>query len=355
MPFFFGNAYVLSGKCFEHELAYTQPETDLIQNDIIVLSYGHGSKSPEHYTGGMPATMRTPLVKTLKTVNFMTGKARSEAEIKRHRKRADLAGRIATPKVDVERRRFKTGRIRCEEFKPVLTHDPGYVILYCHGGGYISGGLDYAGNLAGKLALATGFTVYSFAYRLAPEHPYPAAADDGNAMWDYITGNIAEADHVLLAGDSAGGNMVLCLTQRLIAEGRPVPRELILFSPWTDMTGTAASYEANSSIDPILSKEFVMNSAKAYIGEKDPADPAFSPLFGSFEHFPPVYIMAGRNGILLDDSIRLKEKIDQAGGTAELDIEEKGWHVYQLMPGSMARNAMKRLAAHVSQEIYGKC
>ena len=174
------------------------------------------------------------------------------------------------------------------------------------------------------------------------------------AVWEHITGNVAEADHVILAGDSAGGNMALCLTQRLISEGKSVPRELILLSPWTDMTGTAESYEVNRDIDPILTKEFVMNSVRAYIGEKEPSDPAFSPLFGSFENFPPVYIMAGRNGILLDDSVRLKERIEQAGGTAELDIEEKGWHVYQNMPGAMTRRAMKRLAAHVSYEIYGK-
>ena len=298
--------------------------------------------------------MNYPLVKTLKTVNFMAGKASSLAEIKRHRKQSEWAHGLATPKEDVERRKFRTGKIPCEEIRPVKSYDPGYVILYCHGGGYICGGLGYAGNLAAKLALATGFRVYSFAYRLAPEHPYPAASEDAAAMWKYITENVADAEHVLLAGDSAGGNMALCLTQKLISEGSLTPRELLLFSPWTDMTCTSESYEANRDIDPILTKEFVMNSAKAYIGENNPADPAFSPLFGNFKNFPPVYIMAGRNGILIDDSIKLKERIERAGGTAELDIEEKGWHVYQHMPGALTRRAMKRLASHVSQEIHGK-
>lgn len=284
----------------------------------------------------------------------MAGKASSPAEIKRHRKQSELAHRLATPKEGVERREFRVGRIRCEEVKPDNLCDPDHVILYCHGGGYISGGTGYAGNLAVKIAMATGITVYSFAYRLAPEHPYPAAAEDADAVWNYITGKVADAGHVLLAGDSAGGNMALCLTQRLISEGKPAPREVLLFSPWTDMTGTAGSYESNRDIDPILTKEFVMNSARAYIGDRDPADAAFSPLFGSFENFPPVFIMAGRNGILIDDSIRLKDRIEQAGGRAELDIEEKGWHVYQHLPGSMSRKAMKRLAAHVSQEINGK-
>ncbi|MBP5491427.1 MAG: alpha/beta hydrolase [Clostridiales bacterium] len=299
--------------------------------------------------------VKNPLVRTVRTVNFMTGKTCSEAEIKRHRKLAEWAGRLATPKGNVERKRFCIGIVHCEEFRPVLSHNSDYVILYCHGGGYVSGGLDYAANLSVKLAMATGFTVYSFAYRLAPEHPYPAAVEDVNAVWTYLMENVAQADHVLLAGDSAGGNMALCLTQRLISEGKPAPRELILFSPWTDMTGTAESYETNQDIDPILTKNFVMNSAKAYKGENDPKDAAFSPLFGNFSNFPPVYVMAGKNGILLDDSIHLKEQLDLAGVKCDLDIEEKGWHVYQLMPGSMTRDAMKRLAAHVSEELYGKC
>jgi acetyl esterase/lipase len=298
--------------------------------------------------------MNSPLIKTLKAVNFMSGKTAAKEELTRHRKLAEWAGRVATPKGDTERRRFRMDKLRCEEVTPSFAHNPNYVILYCHGGGYVSGGLDYAGNLAVKLAMATGFTTYSFAYRLAPEHPYPAAMEDAAEMWGYITENVAPADHVLLSGDSAGGNMALCLTQKLIAEGKPVPRELILFSPWTDMTCTADSYEANKDIDPILNMEFVAESAAAYLGENDPADAAYSPLFGSFEGFPHVYIMAGRNGILLDDSIRLKERIEQAGGTAVIDIEEKGWHVYQQMPVPMAREAMKRLAAHVSDEIYGK-
>ncbi len=299
--------------------------------------------------------MNNPLIKALKVVNFMSGKTITPEELKRHRKLAEWAGRVATPKADVVRRKFRQEKLRCEEVRPCFAYNPNWVILYCHGGGYVSGGLDYAGNLAVKLAEATGFTTYSFAYRLAPEHPYPAAAEDADKMWEYITGNVAEAGHVLLAGDSAGGNMALALTQRLIAEGKPVPRELLLFSPWTDMTCSSESYEINKDTDPILTREFVTGSAVAYVGEKDPADAAFSPLFGDFEGFPPVYIMAGRNGILLDDSIRLKERIEQAGGTAVLDIEEKGWHVYQQMPVSMAHEAMKRLAAHVSENIYGKC
>ena len=298
--------------------------------------------------------MNNPLIKALKAVNFISGKNMTEAELKKHRKLAEWAGRLATPKGDFKIDRFKVGKIRCEAVTPDFAHNPDYAILYAHGGGYVSGGLDYARILAVKLAVATGFTTYSFAYRLAPEHPYPAAQEDITAVWEYLTGNLCEAGHLLLAGDSAGGNLALCLVQKLLLENKPVPRELLLFSPWTDMTCTSQSYEIMKETDPILTKEYVTNSSKAYIGDRDPDDPAFSPLFGSFTGFPPVYIMAGKNGILLDDSIQLKEKIENNGGKAWLDIEEKGWHVYQQMPISMAKQAMKRFSEHISSEIYGK-
>lgn len=297
--------------------------------------------------------MNTLLKKAFRAVNFISGRNMTAEELKKHRKMAEWAGRLATPKGDTEITSFKVGKIRCNAVKPLFAHNPNYVILYAHGGGYVSGGLDYAGILAAKMAIATGFTTYSFAYRLAPEHSYPAALEDGRAVWDYILEKHFLADHIILAGDSAGGNLAICLVQKLISENKPVPRELILFSPWTDMTGMAESYESNRETDPILTQEFVMESARAYIRDGEPSDPAFSPLFGDFSGFPPVYIMAGRNGILLDDSIRLKEKIDVSGGKVWLDIEEKGWHVYQQMPIPMAKQAMRRMSEHISSEIYG--
>lgn len=116
----------------------------------------------------MSAAMNNPLVKTLKTVNFMAGKASSLAEIKRHRKQSEWAHGLATPLGEAERKEFRVGKIRCEEIRPANPKDTDHVILYCHGGGYICGGLGYAGNLGVKLAAATGFTVYTFAYRLVP-------------------------------------------------------------------------------------------------------------------------------------------------------------------------------------------
>ncbi|MCR5585512.1 MAG: alpha/beta hydrolase [Lachnospiraceae bacterium] len=264
----------------------------------------------------------------------------------------ERAGKLAAPKNDITVKPFSVGSLKCEAISPEFAHNPNFAVLYAHGGGYVTGKLDYARNLAAKIALATGFTTISFKYRLAPEHPYPAAFDDAMAVWEHLTSGKFQPENIFIAGDSAGGNLALCLAQKLLADKKPLPRGLLLFSPWTDMTGTAPSYEIYKDRDPILTKDYVMGAAKAYMGERfAPEDPIFSPLFGELKGLPPVYIMAGRNEILLDDSIRLKEKIASEGGKVALDIEEGGWHVYQQMPLPFATQAMKRLAAYVTSEI----
>ncbi len=299
--------------------------------------------------------LNDPLMKTLKIVNSISGRSLTEADLKKHRAAMETAGKIAAPKIDVSIDAFSAATVACERIRPELAHNPGYAILYAHGGGYVSGGLPYARILAAKLAIATGFTVYTFDYRLAPEHPYPCAIEDGLCVYSYLTGNGYDPEKIFFAGESAGGNLALCMTQRLLETGENVPAQLLLFSPWTDMSAGAGSYEVYADKDPILTKDYVTEVAKAYIagaGEND--DKRFSPLFGSFEGFPPVYIMAGRNEILLDDSIRLRDAVERAGGNVVLDIEEKGWHVYQQMPVPIAHRAMKRLSAYVSERVYGK-
>ncbi len=120
--------------------------------------------------------------------------------------------------------------------------------------------------------------------------------------------------------DSAGGNLALCLTQKLQSENRPLPGALLLFSLWTDMTSTSGSYETYKDRDPILTKDYVMNAAKAYMPEgADPKDAKFSPLFGNLKGLPPMLIMSGRNEILLYDSLRLRDRVVEEGGQAVLD------------------------------------
>lgn len=295
------------------------------------------------------------MMKALKAVNFISGSSVSGEKLMHHRAAVERAGRIAASRGEVITSDFMVGDIACEAIRPEYAHNPGYAILHVHGGGYVSGGLSYAGVLASKLAIATGFTTYTFEYRLAPEHPYPAALNDAMAVWNYLTAGRYLPERILVTGESAGGNLALCMTQKLLEDSRQLPCQLLLFSPWTDMTQTAGSYDTNEEYDPILTRQYVNDAAKVYIdGTGDAADKRFSPLFGELAGLPPVYIMAGRNEILLDDSVRLFDGITKLGGKVQLDIEENGWHVYQQMPVPIATRAMKRLAAYVSDQIYGE-
>ena len=294
-----------------------------------------------------------PLMKAIKAFNSITGNSLTEEDLKKQRSAMELAGKLAAPTGDVEIEPFKVGDISCEQISPVLAHNPSYVILYAHGGGYVCGGLKYARIIGSKLALATGFSVVSFEYRLAPEHKFPAPIDDGEVIWNYLLEKGFSAKNILMSGDSAGGHLVLSLTQRLLGEDRLPPRALIVMSPWTDMTATSSSYETYKTKDPILTYKYVVGVREAFIGEKaNPAEPKYSPLFGDFSGFPPTFIMVGKNEILLEDSVQLNKKMTKAGEKSTIDIEKDGWHVYQQLPLPVAGRAMRRIAKFIAEEIY---
>ncbi len=294
-----------------------------------------------------------PLMKALKAVNSIAGKSLTEEDLKRQRSAMELAGKLAAPTGGVTLEAFKVKKIPCEWVKPELAHNPQYVILYAHGGGYTCGGLGYARILAAKLAVSTGFSVVSFEYRLAPEHKFPAALDDGHEVLKYLIDKGYSLDKIILAGDSAGGNLMVCLTQRLLQQGNNPPRMLLLFSPWTDMTAKSKSYQQYDGKDPILTKHYVESVRDAVIGtDAEPSDPIYSPLFGDFHHFPATLVQVGKTEILYDDSANLVKSINKAGGNAKLDVEKSGWHVYQQMPLPVASRAMRRLSEYVSEEIY---
>ncbi len=298
--------------------------------------------------------LNDPLMKALKAVNSIGGNSLTEEDLRKQRSNMELAGKLAAPTGGVRVEEFSIDNVFCEWVTPDLAHNPTYIILYAHGGGYTCGGLAYARILAAKLAVSTGFSVVSFEYRLAPENQYPAALEDGVKVWNYLMDKGYGAKNVLCAGDSAGGNLVLCLTQKLSSEGKMTPRCLLLFSPWTDMSGTSDSYALYKDKDPILTKEYVMGVRDAYIGlGVDASASIYSPLNGDVKDFPPTLIMVGKNEILFDDSMKLHKKIRKAGIKTEIDIEKGGWHVYQQMPLPIAGRAMKRLSDFVSSEIYG--
>ena len=226
-------------------------------------------------------------------------------------------------------------------------HMKKYVILYCHGGGYSTGSRVYARTLTTKLAMSTSMDVLSFDYRLAPEHPYPAATEDAMKVWNYLMLLGYGARDVILAGDSAGGNLALSLALQLKAQKRLLPRGLILMSPWTDLTSTGKSFQTKAEVDPVLNCAYIDRMVQAYAGGLDLTDPMISPLFGNFEGFPPTYIQVGENEILLSDALRLHRVFVEKNVPVKIDIYPGMWHVFQMSPVRAARAAMDKNAEFI--------
>lgn len=235
-------------------------------------------------------------------------------------------------------------------------HMKKYVIMYCHGGGYSTGSALYARTLTSKLAASTSMDVLSFDYRLAPEHPYPAALEDAMKVWNYLMLLGYGARDIILAGDSAGGNLALALTLKLKEEGRLLPRGLVLLSPWTDLTSSGKSYQTKAAVDPVLDKEYLNKAILDYTQgscetEDDLKNPYISPLFGDFTGFPPTYIQVGDNEILLSDSEALHKKMVKENVSVKLEHFKGMWHVFQMSPIKTAYEAMDKVA----EFIYDIC
>ena len=230
-------------------------------------------------------------------------------------------------------------------------HMKKYVILYCHGGGYSTGSSLYARTLTGKLAMSTSMDVLSFDYRLAPEHPYPAATQDAMRVWNYLMLLGYGARDIILAGDSAGGNLALSLTLKLKEERRLLPRGLVLMSPWTDLTSSGESHITKAEIDPVLDAAYLAEMIHNYASGQELGNPLISPIFGSYEGFPPTYIQVGCNEILLDDSLMLYNRLLDANVSVKLDKFEGMWHVFQMSPFKTAYEAMDKNA----EFIYDIC
>ena len=242
---------------------------------------------------------------------------------------------------------FQIDNINAEWVRVNRAHMKKHVILYCHGGGYSAGSSVYARTLTSKLAMSTSMDVLCFDYRLAPEHPYPAAPEDAVKAWNYLMLLGYGAKDVIVAGDSAGGNLALSLVQILKEEGRMLPVGLVLMSPWTDLTCSGKSHETKAQIDPVLNEEYLDRARYAYAGQLDMTDPGISPLFGDFHGFPPTYIQVGDNEVLYSDALRLQRRMAAAKVSVKLDHFEGMWHVFQMAPFKKAYMAMDKIAEFI--------
>jgi epsilon-lactone hydrolase len=224
-------------------------------------------------------------------------------------------------------------------------------ILFLHGGGYVTGSPELYRHLTWRFAAAAAARVTAIRYRLAPEHPFPAALDDAVAAWRGLLAEGVDPRHTAVIGDSAGGGLALCLALRLRDGGEPLPAAIVALSPWTDLAVTGESIRRNAAADPMQNAAEVPHVAARYLNGADPRNPYASPLYGDPAGLPPTLIQVGSDEILRDDAVRMAARMRDAGCAVALEIWPRMPHVWQAFASVMpeARQAITRIGVFVQQ------
>lgn len=206
------------------------------------------------------------------------------------------------------------------------------VLLFLHGGGYCFGSPRTHRRVITALAHYAQAAVLAPDYRLAPEHPHPAALEDARAAWDWLLTNHPEKAR-FLGGDSAGGGLSLALLMRLRDEEVPLPQAAFCWSPWTDLAMTGESIETNVGSEVYVMPDVLHTMATHYLGDQDPTTPAISPFYGDLSKLPPLFIQVSDSEVLLDDSRRVADKIEVSRGEVTLQVWRNMPHVWQVLIG----------------------
>jgi monoterpene epsilon-lactone hydrolase len=217
------------------------------------------------------------------------------------------------------------------EYSVVPGSDPSRVLIFFHGGGYCSGSIKSHRRLVTEAGRAAKMRTLAVAYRLAPEHPFPAAYDDALTAWRFLRDQGIAAAHIAIGGDSAGAGLIPGLISRLRDAHEELPACAWLISPWTDLTMSGSTLASKAAADPLIHKEYLNELADAYLAAGvDRKDPRVSPLFADFGDFPPMLIQIGSNETLLDDATRLAARAGAADVAVTLEIWPHMIHAWQL-------------------------
>jgi len=275
-----------------------------------------------------------------------------DAPMPERRARLDrLGGAIsAADGVDVDRE--EVGGRYAEWLVPLRAAED-EVILYLHGGAYTAGSSASHRNAVSHIVRAAGMRLLMPEYRLAPEHPFPAALDDGLTAYRWLLERGVPARKVILAGDSAGGGLALAVMLAARDEGLPLPGAASLISAWTDLAATGGSLKSRNDKDPWFDAEDIAPMARNYHQDTDPRHPLVSPLYASLAGLPPLMLQVGDHEVLLNDTTRLAEKAREAGVDVTLRVWPGMWHVWHFFVGRMpeAKQAILEMAAFIEARM----
>jgi epsilon-lactone hydrolase len=207
--------------------------------------------------------------------------------------------------------------------------EPRHVVLYFHGGVYVLGDALAAADLAAQVGRRAQAKVFSVDYRLAPEHPYPAAVDDALAAYEALLHSGTAPSDIAFAGESAGGGLAIATLVSARDHGLPLPAAALLMSPYVDLTLTGSTMESRHEVDPLLSRELLQPRVTDYTAGQDAGLPLISPIFADLSGLPPLIIQGGTHEVLLDDALRLAQRAATADVEVTLDITPRVPHVFQ--------------------------
>jgi len=225
-------------------------------------------------------------------------------------------------------------------------------ILYLHGGGYVMGSLNTHRSLVGEVSRAAQAAALLVDYRLAPEHPFPAAVEDGVSAYRWLLDQGFAPKNLAIAGDSAGGGLAVATLVSARDQGLPMPAAAVPISPWSDMTCSNESYKTRAEADPMVGSGNIGDMARLYLQGKDPKLPYASPNFADLRSLPPLLIHVGRDEVLLDDSIKLDQKAKADGVNSTLEIWEDMIHVWHAFHPMLpeGREAIARVGSFLREK-----
>jgi acetyl esterase/lipase len=222
--------------------------------------------------------------------------------------------------------------VPCEWIRPSVVTDE-RIVLYFHGGGYAVGGLDTHRKMIGFVANATGLATLSVGYRLAPEHPYPAAVEDGVAVLSWLLASGVRTGDIVVAGDSAGGGLAVALCLIARDRGWALPSALVLMSPWLDMAAADQSADDAAVDDPVVNRANLRELREWYLAGADPGEPLASPLRADVTGLPQTLIQVGQREVLCADAVRFRDRLVSEGIDATCEVWTGMTHVWQFSAG----------------------
>jgi monoterpene epsilon-lactone hydrolase len=268
------------------------------------------------------------------------------------RSRIERAGKIGLPHQHVKIIPVNSASVPSEWMVPPQA-PLDRAILYLHGGAWFMGSTATHRGLVSRITYESGIRALSINYRLAPEHPFPAGLEDCEIAYEWLQQNGIPASKIVIAGDSAGGNLTLALLVKLRDAGKPMPAAAVALSPATDLAFSGKSMSTRLQIDPIFANMKPNTTIEDYITDHDPHEPLISPLYADLHGLPPILIHVGDHEILLDDAKRFGERAREAGVEANVVIWPGMFHVFQIYTPILpeARLAVRQIADFVSSSL----